>query len=81
MADILITENIIGTPVEALKQAWQVSFQPDLWKDQNALLAAVRSVRGMIVRNQTRVTAEVIAAAERLEIIARAGVGLDNLDV
>jgi D-3-phosphoglycerate dehydrogenase / 2-oxoglutarate reductase len=45
------------------------------------LLAAVTGVRALVVRNQTRVTAELLAAADRLEIIARAGVGLDNVDL
>jgi D-3-phosphoglycerate dehydrogenase len=81
MPDVLITENITGSPIEALKRAYQVSFQPDLWKDPAALLAAASGVRALIVRNQTRVTAEVVEAAGRLEIIARAGVGLDNVDV
>jgi D-3-phosphoglycerate dehydrogenase len=81
MPDVLITENITGSPVDALKQTHQVSFQPELWKDRQALTAAVGEARALIVRNQTRVTADVIAAAGRLEIIARAGVGLDNVDV
>ena len=81
MFDVLISENITGSPVEALKQAHSVSFQPELWNDRHALIAAVGGARALIVRNQTRVTAEVIAAARRLEVIARAGVGLDNVDV
>jgi D-3-phosphoglycerate dehydrogenase len=81
MADVLITENITGTPIESLRQAHSVSFEPELWKDRDALLAAVAGVRALVVRNQTRVTAELIAAADRLEIIARAGAGLDNVDV
>ncbi len=55
--------------------------KPELWKDPLALREAVRSSRALIVRNQTQVTAELIAAAGRLEIVARAGVGLDNIDV
>jgi D-3-phosphoglycerate dehydrogenase len=81
MTDILITENIGGTPVDELKQVHDVSCQPELWKDRSGLLSAVRAVRALIVRNQTPVTAELIAAAEKLEVIARAGVGLDNVDV
>jgi D-3-phosphoglycerate dehydrogenase len=81
MTDVLITENIAGQPVDELKEKFKVSFQPDLWKDCPSLLAAVGSARALIVRNQTRVTAELIAAAGRLEVIARAGVGLDNIDV
>jgi D-3-phosphoglycerate dehydrogenase / 2-oxoglutarate reductase len=81
MADVLISENIRGAPIEALRQSHQVSFQPDLWQDHDALRDAVGAARALVVRNQTRVTAELIAAAGRLEIIARAGVGLDNVDV
>ncbi len=80
-AEVLISENISGPPVEALRRRRPISFQPDLWKERDALRAAVQGVRALVVRNQTRVTAEVIAAADRLEIIARAGVGLDNVDV
>jgi D-3-phosphoglycerate dehydrogenase len=81
MTDVLITENITGEPVDELKQKFSVTFRPDLWKDCPALSAAVGSARALIVRNQTRVTAELIAAAGRLEVIARAGVGLDNIDI
>jgi D-3-phosphoglycerate dehydrogenase / 2-oxoglutarate reductase len=81
MPDVLITENISGEPVDALQKTYDLSLQPALWKDPAGLLAAVRSTRALIVRNQTQVTAELIAAAEQLQIIARAGVGLDNVDV
>ena len=36
---------------------------------------------GLIVRSGTKVTAEVIAAGERLKLIGRAGTGVDNIDV
>jgi len=81
MTDVLISENITGPALDALRPSGTVSFQPELWKDPLALRAAVSDVRALIVRNQTRVTAELIAAAPRLEIIARAGVGLDNVDL
>ena len=79
--DVLITENIMGPSVESLRQVCRVSFMPDLWRNRDALLAAVASARALIVRNQTQVTAELLAAAGRLEIVARAGVGLDNVDL
>ena len=81
MADILISENIAGTPIDELRRTHDVSFLPDVWKDPVALREAIRGSRALVVRNQTQVTAELIAAAERLEIVARAGVGLDNIDV
>ena len=69
MPDVLITENITGEPVERLKQSHSVSFQPELWKNPEALLAAVANVRGIIVRNQTKVNAALFAAAPKLEVV------------
>ena len=45
------------------------------------LTAAIRAYDALVVRSETRVTAEVIAAGARLRVIARAGVGVDNIDV
>ena len=49
--------------------------------DRPALLAAVAEADALLVRSATRVDAEVLAAARRLTVVARAGVGLDNVDV
>jgi D-3-phosphoglycerate dehydrogenase len=45
------------------------------------LIAAIPAYDALVVRSETRVTAEVIAAGARLRVIARAGVGVDNIDV
>uniref|UniRef100_A0A670IGQ7 D-3-phosphoglycerate dehydrogenase n=1 Tax=Podarcis muralis TaxID=64176 RepID=A0A670IGQ7_PODMU len=45
------------------------------------LLAEIRDCDGLIVRSATKVTAEVINAAEKLQVIGRAGTGVDNVDV
>ena len=49
--------------------------------DRPALLAAVADADALLVRSATLVDAEVLAAADRLKVVARAGVGLDNVDV
>ncbi|OLB82146.1 MAG: phosphoglycerate dehydrogenase [Actinobacteria bacterium 13_2_20CM_2_71_6] len=49
--------------------------------DRPALLAALAGADAVIVRSATQIDAEAIAAGERLKVIARAGVGLDNVDV
>ena len=46
-----------------------------------ALLAAVRDVDAIVVRSATRVTREVIAAANALRVIGRAGIGVDHIDL
>ena len=49
--------------------------------DRPALLAAVADADALLVRSATKVDAEVLAASTRLKVVARAGVGLDNVDV
>ena len=81
MTDILISENITGASVDALGAKFKVSFQPNLWKDQAALIKAVATARTLIVRNNTRVDADLLKAGKNLIAIGRAGVGLDNIDM
>jgi D-3-phosphoglycerate dehydrogenase len=81
MPDILVTENIVGPAMDSLRRTHDVGFEPDLWQRPEDLLQSVNTVRALVVRNQTRVTGELVARASRLEIIARAGTGLDNIDV
>ncbi|HET7094638.1 MAG TPA: phosphoglycerate dehydrogenase, partial [Thermomicrobiales bacterium] len=50
-------------------------------KDRPTLLAAVGAADALVVRSETQVTDEVLAAAPRLRVVARAGVGVDNIDV
>lgn len=78
--EVLITENITGAAMDALRREVDAAFEPELFRDPAALLQRVADARAIIVRNQTKVTAEVIAAAGKLEIVARAGAGLDNVD-
>lgn len=81
MPDILVTENIIGTAMDELRQQFDLVFAPDLWQRQEELIATVPNFRALIARNQTQLTRELMAAAPRLEIIGRAGVGMDNVDL
>ncbi|GAB3393852.1 hypothetical protein GCM10027568_23480 [Humibacter soli] len=78
--DVLITEDVWGEPFERLAASWSVTRSPSLWDDPQ-LPAAVESVRALVVRNRTRVSADLLASAPALRVIARAGVGLDNIDV
>lgn len=49
--------------------------------DVPSLLAAVTDADALVVRSETQVTEAVLAAAPRLRVVARAGVGIDNIDV
>ncbi len=79
--DIVVSEKIAGPAFDRLQADFRVLADFDLWKDVARLKDQVRGCRALIVRNQTPVTAELIAAADRLEVIGRAGAGLDNIEV
>lgn len=81
MFDILISENIQGVALDALRERFHVSLQPEIWKSPPKLESEIRSCRALMVRNQTPVTAELLACAPELLVVGRAGVGLDNIDV
>lgn len=81
MPDILIPESIRGAAVDALCARFDVLRLPDLWKDPVSFAENMKDCRAVIVRNQTQVTANLMAAAPELMVVGRAGVGLDNIDV
>jgi D-3-phosphoglycerate dehydrogenase / 2-oxoglutarate reductase len=78
---ILISEDVWGAPFQTLEGSFPITRNDDLWNNPEELKVALKDVKALVVRNRTKVTAEVIAAAPKLKVIARAGVGLDNIDL
>ena len=78
---ILISEDVWGTPFQTLEGSFPITRNDDLWNNPEELKAALKDVKELVLRNRTKVTADVIAAAPNLKVIARAGVGLDNIDL
>ncbi len=78
---ILLCEDVTGTGIDRLKGHYEVRFEPDLWKSAQELEERITPFEALIVRNQTRVNASLLAKAKRLLVIGRAGAGYDNLDV
>ncbi|MDQ1668657.1 MAG: D-3-phosphoglycerate dehydrogenase / 2-oxoglutarate reductase, partial [Actinomycetota bacterium] len=76
---VLIAEELSPATIEALGPDFEVRHCDGA--DRSALLPAVADVDAILVRSATKVDAEVFAAARRLKVVARAGVGLDNVDV
>lgn len=81
MPDVLITENIIGEEMDRLRHRFASVCEPNLWSEPDRLLEMIPSFRALIARNQTQITRRLIEAGARLEVIARAGVGMDNVDL
>ncbi|MCS7386417.1 MAG: D-2-hydroxyacid dehydrogenase [archaeon GB-1867-005] len=77
---VLITDPIHEDGVKLLESN---GFQVDLdyGISHEELKSRIRSYDVLIVRSRTKVTREIINAAENLKVIGRAGVGLDNIDL
>ncbi|PXA68015.1 phosphoglycerate dehydrogenase [Cryobacterium arcticum] len=76
---VLIAEELSPATVDALGPDFDVVNVDGT--DRAALLSALASANAILVRSATKVDAEALAAAPNLQVIARAGVGLDNVDI
>jgi D-3-phosphoglycerate dehydrogenase len=76
---VLIAEELSPATVDALGPDFEVRSVDGT--DRAALLAELATANAILVRSATKVDAEALAAAPHLKVIARAGVGLDNVDI
>src|SRR3954452_823114 len=76
---VLIAEELSPATVEALGPDFEIRSCDGA--DRSSLLSAIAEVDAMLVRSATKVDAEALGAAKQLKVVARAGVGLDNVDV
>lgn len=81
MHKILIADKIAEAGLERLKAAKDVQFDVRQGLGESDLAAIVGEYDGMLIRSAVKVTAPVLARPGRLAVIARAGVGVDNVDV
>ena len=79
MPRILVADPIANEGLELLKL--QADLDVKIGLKAQELLGIVGEYEALIVRSETKVTAEVIQAGKRLQVIARAGIGVDNIDV
>lgn len=76
---VLIAEELSPATVDALGPDFEIRHTDGA--DRAQLLAALVEADAVLVRSATQVDAEAIAAAPHLKVVARAGVGLDNVDI
>jgi D-3-phosphoglycerate dehydrogenase len=76
---VLVKEKIGDSGVELLRAHFDVDVGID-W-DEAELGERIASYDGIVIRSATKMTAELIEKADRLKVIGRAGVGVDNVDV
>jgi D-3-phosphoglycerate dehydrogenase len=76
---VLVAEELAPSALAVLAADFEVRGVDGA--DRGALLPALAEADAVIVRSATRIDAEALAAAPRLKVVARAGIGLDNVDV
>lgn len=76
---VLIAEELSPATVAELGDGFEIKYCDGA--ERSALLPAIATADAILVRSATKVDAEAIAAATNLKVIARAGVGLDNVDI
>lgn len=78
---VLVSDKLSETAVQIFRdRGIDVDFQPDLGKDKEKLAAVIGKYDGLAIRSATKVTEKILRAADNLKVIARAGIGTDNID-
>jgi D-3-phosphoglycerate dehydrogenase / 2-oxoglutarate reductase len=76
---VLVADQLSDAGVAALAESLDVEVRTGLEKSE--LIDVIGDFDAVVVRSATTIDADVIAAADNLKVIARAGIGLDNVDV
>ncbi|HSH69592.1 MAG TPA: hypothetical protein VK997_06720, partial [Deferrisomatales bacterium] len=81
MKRVLVSDSLSTQGVDILKstEGLQVDVITGLSPDK--LKAIIGDYDALVIRSATKVTADVLAAATRLKVVGRAGIGVDNVDV
>ena len=76
---VLVTDPVPNEGIGILRTFAEVDIKTGLKAEE--IKAIIGDYEALLVRSQTKVTSEIIEAGKKLEVIARAGVGIDNVDV
>jgi len=79
---VLVSDKLSETAVQIFRdRGIDVTFDPAIGKDKDRLLEVIGDYDGLAIRSATKVTEKVLAAAPKLKVIGRAGIGVDNVDI
>ena len=79
---VLVSDKLSETAVQIFRdRGIDVDFQPDVGKDKEKLAEIIGQYDGLAIRSATKVTEKIIAAADNLKVVGRAGIGVDNVDI
>jgi D-3-phosphoglycerate dehydrogenase len=76
---ILVKEKIADAGVALLREHFDVDVLTEMGEDE--LRDAIAGYEGIVIRSATKLNADLIERADRLKVIGRAGIGVDNVDV
>jgi len=76
---VLVADSIDEEGISILRTCAEVDIKTDLKEDE--LVSIIGEYEALVVRSQTQVTDKVIQAGKKLQVIGRAGVGVDNINV
>jgi D-3-phosphoglycerate dehydrogenase len=76
---VLVKEKIADAGVDLLRRHFDVDVRTDM--EESELPRAIADYDAIVIRSATKLTADIIEQAERLKVIGRAGIGVDNVDV
>src|SRR4051812_12621479 len=78
---VLVSDPISDEGLAPLRQNPRFTVDVKTGLSKEALLNEVKTAQALLVRSETKVTAEVLAAAPDLRFVGRAGTGVDNIDL
>lgn len=78
---ILVCDPLAQEGIDILSADGDITVDIKVGLPKEELLACVSDYDGILVRSETKITAEVLEKASRLKVVGRAGVGVDNIDV
>ena len=81
MPKVLVSDPLAEAGIAKLRAVADIEVDVKLGLKPDELIAIIGEYDGLAVRSETKVTADILAAANKLQIIGRAGVGVDNIDV
>jgi len=81
MYRILVSDKLGAAALDRLKEYDDIAVDVKTGLSREQLIEIIGDYDGLIVRSGTQVTADVLAAGQKLRVVGRAGVGIDNIDV
>ena len=82
MPKVLVSDKISPAAIEIFKSnGVEVDYLPDVGKDKDKLAEIIGQYDGLAIRSATKVTDKILASADNLKVVGRAGIGVDNVDI